>query len=43
MAYTVSLTATAEADADAVFERIREVAPSSAATWLRDLFLETEQ
>jgi len=38
MAYTVSLTAPAEADAYAAFERIREVAPYSAAKWLRDLF-----
>ena len=38
MAYRVSLTAVAEADATAAFERIREVAPHSAARWLRDLF-----
>ncbi len=38
MAYKVSLTATAEADAYAAFERIREVAPSHAARWLADLF-----
>ena len=38
MAYRVSLTAPAEADAYAAFERIREVAPHSAARWLRDLF-----
>ena len=38
MAYTVSLTALAEADAYAAFERIREVAPASAARWLTDLF-----
>lgn len=38
MAYKVSLTATAEADAYTAFERIREVAPSSAAPWLTDLF-----
>src|SRR5712691_8967583 len=31
MAYTVSLTALAEADAYAAFERIRAVAPASAA------------
>ena len=37
MAYRVSLTAPAEADAYAAFERIREVAPASAAPWLRDL------
>jgi toxin ParE1/3/4 len=38
MAYTVSLTAPAEADAYAAFERIREVAPASAARWLTGLF-----
>ena len=38
MAYTVSLTGTAEADAYAAFERIREVAPASAARWLTGLF-----
>jgi plasmid stabilization system protein ParE len=38
MAYRVSLTATTEADAYAAFERIREVAPASAAPWLRNLF-----
>jgi plasmid stabilization system protein ParE len=38
MAYQVSLTAPAEADAYAAFERIREVAPASAARWLTDLF-----
>src|SRR5713226_9457656 len=38
MAYTVSFTATAEADAYAAFERIREVAPASAARWLTGLF-----
>jgi len=38
MAYTVSLTAPAEADAYAAFERIREVAPYRAVKWLRDLF-----
>ncbi len=38
MAYKVSLTATAEADAYAAFERIREVAPFHAARWLADLF-----
>lgn len=38
MAYTVSLAATAEADAYAAFERIREVAPASAATGLASLF-----
>jgi plasmid stabilization system protein ParE len=38
MAYTISLTATAEADVYAAFDRIREVAPASAATWLASLF-----
>ena len=38
MAYRVSLTGPAEADAYAAFERIRELAPSHAATWLTDLF-----
>jgi plasmid stabilization system protein ParE len=38
MAYAVSLTAIAEADAYVAFERIREVAPASAATWLAGLF-----
>jgi len=38
MAYTVSHTATAEADAYAAFERIQEIAPASAATWLAGLF-----
>ena len=38
MAYTVSLTARAEADAYAAFERIRAVAPASAARWLTGLF-----
>ena len=38
MAYTVSLTALAEADAYAAFERIRAVAPASAARWLTGLF-----
>ena len=38
MVYTVSLTGPAEADAYAAFERIREVAPTSAARWLTDLF-----
>ncbi len=36
MAYKVSLTGPAEADAYAAFERIREVAPHSAARWLTD-------
>ena len=34
MAYTVSLSGTAEADAYTAFEHIREVAPASAARWL---------
>ena len=38
MAYKVRLTAPAEADAYAAFERIREVAPRSAEKWLRGLF-----
>ena len=38
MAYKVRLTAPAEADAYAAFEHIREVAPRSAAKWLRGLF-----
>ena len=38
MAYTVSLTARAEADAYAAFERIRAVAPASASRWLTGLF-----
>ena len=38
MAYTVSLSGSAEADAYAAFERIREVAPASAARWLTGLF-----
>src|SRR5712691_6712128 len=38
MAYTVSLTARAEADAYAASERIRAVAPASAARWLTGLF-----
>ena len=38
MAYRVSLTASAEADAYAAFERIREVAPASAPIWLAGLF-----
>ena len=39
MAYTVSLSGSAEADAYAAFERIREVAPASAARWLTGLFV----
>jgi plasmid stabilization system protein ParE len=38
MAYTVSLSGSAEADAYAAFEHIREVAPASAARWLTGLF-----
>jgi len=38
MAYTVSLSGSAEADAYAAFEYIREVAPASAARWLTGLF-----
>jgi plasmid stabilization system protein ParE len=38
MAYTVSLTAVAEADAHAAFARIRAVAPRRAAPWLTGLF-----
>ena len=40
MAYKIRLTAPAEADAYAVFERIREVAPASAERWLKGLFKE---
>ena len=38
MAYTVSLSGSAEADAYAAFAYIREVAPGSAARWLTGLF-----
>jgi plasmid stabilization system protein ParE len=38
MAYRVSLTAPAETDAYAAFERIREAAPMHAAKWLTRLF-----
>ena len=38
MAYMVSLSGAAEADAYAAFEHIREVAPASAARWLTGLF-----
>ncbi len=38
MAYKVSLTARAEADAYAAYERICDVAPDSADRWLRGLF-----
>ena len=40
MAYRVSLTAPAEMDAYAAFERIREAAPMHAEKWLRNLFKE---
>jgi len=39
MAYTVSLTTLAEADVYTAFERIRTVAPASAAHWLTGLFV----
>ena len=38
MAYTVSLTATAEADVHAAFARIQQVAPARATRWLTGLF-----
>ncbi len=38
MAYRVSLTAPAETDAYAAFERIREAAPMHAEKWLTGLF-----
>jgi plasmid stabilization system protein ParE len=38
MAYRVSLSALAEADAYAAFERIREAAPMHAEKWLVRLF-----
>jgi plasmid stabilization system protein ParE len=38
MAYRVSLSALAEADAYAAFERIREAAPTRAEKWLQRLF-----
>jgi plasmid stabilization system protein ParE len=38
MAYRVSLSAPAEADAYAAFERIREAAPLRAEKWLVRLF-----
>ena len=38
MAYRVSLSAPAETDADAAFERIREAAPMHAEKWLTRLF-----
>ena len=38
MAYTVSLSGSAEADAYAAFAYIREVAPASASRWLTGLF-----
>ena len=39
MVYRVSLTAPAEDDAYAAFERIREAAPEFAEKWLMKLFL----
>ena len=38
MAYRVSLSAPAQADAEAAFERIRELAPMHAERWLTRLF-----
>jgi plasmid stabilization system protein ParE len=38
MAYKVRLAGPAESDAYQAFERIREVAPTSAERWLRKLF-----
>jgi plasmid stabilization system protein ParE len=38
MAYRVSLSAPAETDAYAAFERIREAAPTRAEKWLIRLF-----
>jgi hypothetical protein len=38
MAYRVSLSALAEGDAYAAFERIREAAPMHAEKWLIGLF-----
>jgi plasmid stabilization system protein ParE len=38
MAYKISLTALAEADAYSAFERLREVSPVRAEKWLWDLF-----
>ncbi len=38
MAYKVSLTRPAEEDAYRAFDRIAEVAPTSAGKWLRNLF-----
>ncbi len=38
MGYTVKLTAPAEADAYAAFERIREVSPGRAEKWLWNVF-----
>jgi plasmid stabilization system protein ParE len=38
MAYRVSLTALAEADAYKAFERIRDISPGRAEKWLWDLF-----
>lgn len=42
MAYRVSLSAPAEADAYAAFERIREAAPLHAEKWLIGLFAAME-
>jgi plasmid stabilization system protein ParE len=38
MAYRVSLSALAEADADAAFQRIRKAVPTRAEKWLKGLF-----
>ena len=38
MAYKVRLTFRAHHDADAAFERIREISPQGAETWLRGFF-----
>jgi len=38
MAYRIELTNPAKADAYLAFERVREVAPTSAERWLRGLF-----
>jgi plasmid stabilization system protein ParE len=38
MAYRVSLSAPAETDANAAFERVREAAPTHAEKWLAALF-----
>ena len=39
MAYRISFTAPAEADAYAAYEYVRKAAPESAEKWLRGLFL----